>query len=241
MVALVRHRPVWIAAAVLAAATALFWCTDLDQALVRPFFLGDPSSADPAVRFPLVTHQPWKMLRDWGVYPAWILGCGGMTVWVVSFFWTKLESWRDPGLFFALLAIVGPLILVNCVFKPYWNRPRPHATVEFGGPREFLPVWQRGHGEEDSSFPSGHAATGFYLMAPAFVCYRRRPWLAAGFFLFGLAGGVVIGAARVVAGCHFPSDVLWAGGIVYFTALALAAPFRFGRERTARGVESTVH
>ena len=75
---------------------------------------------------------------------------------------------------------------------------------------------------------------GFCLMAPAFVFYRRRPRLAAGFLLLGLAGGLMIGAARVVAGCHFPSDVLWAGGIVYFTALLLAAPFRFGRESDVR-------
>jgi len=34
----------------------------------------------------------------------------------------------------------------------------------------------------------------------------------------------------MVAGGHFPSDVLFAGAIVYFTALALAAPFRFGRD-----------
>ena len=68
-------------------------------------------------------------------------------------------------------------------------------------------------------------------MAPAFVCYRRRPWLAAAFVLLGLTAGTVIGLARIVAGGHFPSDVLWSGGIVYFTALALAAPFRFGREK----------
>ena len=193
------------------------------------------AGSDVAVRFPHGEEQPWKVLYDWGVYPAWILGCGGMAVWVVSFFWTKLEAWRDPGLFFALLLIVGPGILVNCVFKPYWSRPRPHATPSSRStaPRDFVPVWQRGFGEEDSSFPSGHAAMGFYLMAPAFVCYRRRPWLAAGFLLLGLACGGVIGLARIVAGCHFPSDVLWAGGIVYFTALVLAAPFRFGCERTA--------
>jgi membrane-associated PAP2 superfamily phosphatase len=69
---------------------------------------------------------------------------------------------------------------------------------------------------------------GFYLMVPAFLCYRRRPGLAAGFLLLGLASGTVMGIARIVAGCHFPSDVLWAGGVVYFTALVLAAPFRFG-------------
>ena len=225
----------------LAIATALFWTTDLDQAIVRPFFVsGCGAGADVGVRFPHGDEQPWKALYAWGVYPAWILGCGGMVVWVVSFFWTKLAAWRDPGLFFALVLIVGPGILVNSVFKPFWNRPRPHATRAFKScddprdpPRDYVPVWMRGCGEEDSSFPSGHAAMGFYLMAPAFVCYRRRPWLAAGFLLLGLACGGVIGLARIVAGCHFPSDVLWAGGIIYFTALALATPFRFGRERAA--------
>ena len=209
----------------------MFWCTDLDVALVRPFFSGDVGSTRRrGHEFPLACVQPWRGLYNWGAYPAWILGVGGMVVWMASFLWKRLRPWRDAGLFYALLLIVGPGILVNCVFKPFWSRPRPQATTAFGGEREFLPVWQRGHGEEDSSFPSGHAAMGFYLMAPAFVCWRRRPWLAVAFLLLGLAGGAVIGLARMVAGGHFPSDVLWAGGIVYFTALALAAPFRFGRE-----------
>ena len=229
LVSVIRSPAVWVPAAGLAAATVLFWRTDLDLAMVRPFFATEAASRSLEVRWPLMAAQPWKALYDWGVYPAWILGCGGMAVWIVSFFWARLERWRDPGLFYALLLIVGPGILVNVLCKPYWSRPRPHATKPFGGEREFLPVWQRGHGEEDSSFPSGHAATGFYLMAPAFVCYRRRPWTAAAFLLLGLVGGGVIGLARMVAGGHFPSDVLWSGGIVYFTALALAAPFRFGR------------
>ena len=228
LVSVCRRPAVWIPAAVLAAATVLFWCTDLDVAIVRLFYSRDPSRGG---HFPLTFAQPWKMLYDWGVYPAWILGGGGMVVWIASFFWAKLKDWRDPGLFLALLLIVGPGILVNWVFKPCWCRPRPHTTRPFGGPREFLPVWQFGSGDDDFSFPSGHAATGFYLMAPAFVCYRRRPWLAAAFLLFGLAAGAVIGLARIAAGGHFPSDVLWSGGIVYFTALALAAPFRFGREK----------
>ncbi len=225
LVSLVRHPAVWIPAAVLAIATVLFWTTDLDQEVVGQFFSGDKASPDVAARFPHGEEQPWKSLRAWGVYPAWILGCGGMAVWGVSFIWAKLTAWRDAGLFFALLLIVGPGILVNGVFKPYWNRPRPHATKGFrvsddpsDPPRDFVPVWRRGVGEDDESFPSGHAAMGFCLMAPAFVFYRRRPWVAVGFLLLGLASGLVIGSARVVAGAHFPSDVLWAGGIVYFTA-----------------------
>ena len=131
---------------------------------------------------------------------------------------------------FALFLVVGPGILVNGVLKPCWNRPRPCNVTDFGGPRPFLPVWQRGHDENDASFPSGHAAMGFYLMAPAFVYCRRRPRLAAAFAALGLCAGAELGLARMVAGGHFPSDVLWSAGTVYFTGLLLAAPFRFGRE-----------
>ena len=234
LISLLRHPAVWIPVVVLAVATVLFWTTDLDQRSIRRFFsAGHVAGTDVPVRFPYGEKQPWKALCDWGEYPALILGCGGIAIWIVSFFWKGLLAWRDPGLFFALVVLIGPGILVNGVLKICWKRPRPHATTEFGGPREFLPVWQIGFGKEDYSFPSGHAAMGFSLMAPAFVFYRRRMRLAAAFLLLGLAAGTTIGFARVVAGCHYPSDVLWAGGIVYFTALLLAAPFRFGREWTS--------
>jgi membrane-associated PAP2 superfamily phosphatase len=230
VVAVARRPAVWIPAVVLAAATVVFWYTKLDLVVVGRFFSGDFAVPEGA-RWPLKAAQPWITLYDWGQLPAWILGIGGLVVWIVSFFWKKLERWRDPGLFYVLLLMIGPGILVNWVFKPYWNRPRPRATAPFGGQREFLPVWQRGLSDGES-FPSGHAATGFYLMAPAFVYYRRRPWLAAAFLLLGLTGGSVIGLARIVAGDHFPSDILWSGGIVYYSALVLAAPFHFGREKS---------
>ena len=186
MISVVRRPAVWIPAVVLAAATVAFWSTDLDVALVRPFFSGYVVPHDGGIReFPLGQAQPWKGLYDWGPIPAWILGVGGLLVWVASFVWKRLRPWRDPGLFYVLLLIIGPGILVNCVFKPFWSRPRPQATTAFGGDCTFLAVWQRGHGEDDSSFPSGHAAMGFYLMAPAFVYWRRRPWLAVAFVLLG--------------------------------------------------------
>jgi lipid A 4'-phosphatase len=234
LLSVVRRPAVWIPAAVLAAATVALRCDfgseNLDLALVRPFFSGQPVANDGGkYGFPLRDRQPWRGMYEWGEYPACLLGGGGMVVWMASYFCKKLRRWRDAGIFYALLLIVGPGLLVNCVFKPFWNRPRPHATTAFGGQREFLPVFSQGSAP-DSSFPSGHAAMGFYLMAPAFVCWRRRPWLAAMFLLLGLAGGVVMGLARIVAGGHFPSDILWAGGIIYFSALALAAPFRFGQD-----------
>jgi lipid A 4'-phosphatase len=220
---------VWIPALLLLALTAVFRLTDADLAAVRPFFAGCVPGDEFKDRWPMIAAYPWKALYDFGIYPAWILGGGGLIVWVVSFFRPKLEPWRDPGLFYALVLFLGPGILVNGILKPYWGRPRPNALVEFGGQREFLPVWEWGRGQVESSFPSGHASMGFYLMAPAFVCFRRRRRLALAFMLLGIVAGGTIGLARVVAGGHFPSDVLWAGGFVYFLALVIAAPFRFGK------------
>ena len=224
---------VWIPALLLLALTLVFRFTDADVALVRPFFAGRVPGDDFPDRWPMMVAYPWKALYDWGIYPAWILGGGGLVVWVASFVWLKLEPWRDPGLFCGLVLLLGPGILVNGILKPYWGRPRPNALVEFGGQREFLPVWQWGRGQDESSFPSGHASMGFYLMTPAFVYYRRRRRLALAFLLFGLIAGGVVGLTRVVAGGHFPSDVIWAGGFVYFIALVVAAPFRFGKRLPA--------
>jgi membrane-associated PAP2 superfamily phosphatase len=228
-IAVISEPAVWIPALILLALTVVFRLTDADMAAVRPFFAGNATSGEFTDRWPLMTSYPWKALYDWGVYPAWIIGCGGLIVWIASFCCQSLEKWRDQGLFYGLVLIVGPGLIVNVVLKPYWGRPRPNAVVSFGGQRDFLPVWQWGRGQDESSFPSGHASTGFYLMVPAFVYYRRRPRVALAFLLLGLFSGSIIGLARIVAGGHFPSDVVWAGGFVYFTALAIAAPFKFGQ------------
>jgi lipid A 4'-phosphatase len=220
---------VWIPLLLLLVLTLVFRFTDADMALVRPFFAGTKTGTMCPDRWPLMVAFPWKALYDWGIYPAWILGGGGLAVWIASFFWPKLEPWRDPGLFYGLLLLIGPGILVNGGFKPCWGRPRPNAMAEFGGQREFVPVLVRGQGKVESSFPSGHAATGFYLMAPAFVYYHRRRRVALAFLLLGITSGTVIGMARIVAGGHFPTDVIWAGAIVYFSGLILAAPFKFGK------------
>lgn len=230
-ISILRRPVVWIPAAVLAVGTILFWTTDLDAMLLRPFFSGNVAAATLEGRWPQMHAQPWQTLYDWGELPGLILGVGGLIAWIVSFFWRQIERWRDPGLFFFLFLLVGPGIIVNIVCKPCWKRPRPKATATFGGPREYVPVWGIGAEPTDASFPSGHSAIGFYLMAPAFVLFRRRRKLAAAFFLLGIAGGLVMGLARMAVGCHFPSDVLWSGGIVYFTGLALAAPFRFGSDK----------
>jgi membrane-associated PAP2 superfamily phosphatase len=226
-IAAVQSPLVWVPLVILASLTLFFRLTDADVNWVGRFYVpGDVENG----RFPWKDQQPWLFLYNWGVYPAWIVGCGGLALWVISFCWRELEPWRDEGLFYFLLLLLGPGLLVNGILKPSWGRPRPRAVAPLGGPRHFVPILQMSNerGPADVSFPSGHATMGFYLMAPFFVYWRRQRYWAVAFLLFGLMSGLTIGLARVVAGGHFPSDVLWAGGVIYFSGLLISWPFHFG-------------
>ncbi|MGD0655471.1 MAG: phosphatase PAP2 family protein [Thermoguttaceae bacterium] len=228
----IKTPHVWIPLAALVLATMIFWITDVDYLLSQPFFVDQSYSTKSDSHWPLRIAEPWKSLYNLGVYPAWIIGAGGLLVFLSSFLWAKLKPYRDAGLFFALLLALGPGLLINGILKPFWGRPRPHDTIPFSGTDKYVRVGAIGNGSEGASFPSGHASMGFYLMAPGFVLYRKRRRLAKMFFALGLAGGTIMGLARIVAGSHFASDVVWSAGIVYFTGLALAALFRFGEEET---------
>ncbi|MCI0518458.1 MAG: phosphatase PAP2 family protein [Woeseiaceae bacterium] len=127
---------------------------------------------------------------------------------------------RRAALFLLLVALVGPLLLVNGVFKEHWGRARPSQVTEFGGAKQFtraaVPADQCA---KNCSFVSGHASVGFYFLALAFVWPRRRVlWLG-----LGTAAGLLVGLVRIVQGGHFLSDVVFAGIVVYLTARGLVA------------------
>lgn len=127
---------------------------------------------------------------------------------------------RRAATYLLLVALVGPLLLVNGVFKEHWGRARPSQVVEFGGTKEFtraaIPANQCAR---NCSFVSGHASVGFYFLALAFVWpHRRMLWLG-----IGTAAGLLVGLVRIVQGGHFLSDVVFAGIVVYLTARGLAA------------------
>lgn len=124
---------------------------------------------------------------------------------------------RRAALYLLLVMIVGPGLLVNGVFKNHWGRARPSQVTEFGGTKQFtraaVPADQCAR---NCSFVSGHASTGFYFLALAFVTRRRVLWLALGTGL-----GLGIGLVRIMQGEHFLSDVVFCGIVVYLTARVL--------------------
>lgn len=147
----------------------------------------------------------------------WIVGAavvGSVCVLVVGLFRPGPIGRR--GRVAALLLIVialGPGLVVNGILKEHWGRARPRDVTEFGGDRRFTPAFViSDQCERNCSFTAGHPSAGFALAALgyAYVSRRRRWQVLAAATGFGL----LVGLARVAAGGHFLSNVLFSGIIV---------------------------
>lgn len=118
-------------------------------------------------------------------------------------------------------------LIVHAGLKGLVGRPRPVDTVLFGGTQPFVAVFERGSNAADNrSFPSGHATTGFLLMAFGVLCQPRwrMRWL-----LIGAVAGSVVGLARIMQGMHYLGDVVFAFHVVWLSCEAvgwfMARPF----------------
>lgn len=195
--------------------TIIFWVTDLDIAIESLFY-------SPEKGWFLKNANPWNFLYRYGNIPGLVLASGGALLFLWGLFSHKAMTYRKTALFLCLVMALGPGLVVNSAFKHYWGRPRPRQTQELGGTRQYLPVWQKGVSGEGKSFPSGHASVAFYLFTPFFFFRNNRRKWALFFLVLGITYGLFMGAARMVQGAHFPSDVVWAGGFTYLTGLVLS-------------------
>lgn len=215
---MVLSRWYWIIPAlVLVMGTVLAWVTEVDMAVSREFYDAGHPGGWPTGERPL-----WVFLYRFGEAPAVLLFSGGLFMLArAGPLGGRLER-RSTAILVILALFIGPFLLTNGVFKGYFGRPRPRQVQEFGGDRPFTPVltptWRR----DENGFPSGHAAAGFAPLVLYFALRRRRPRWAWGALGAGLGFGVLMGAGRVVQGGHFVSDVLWSGGVVYFSAYGVA-------------------
>lgn len=164
---------------------------------------------------------PWWAIYLLGTLFSMTLGFGGLVVWLYYKFTRQRSIVAHVGVFFFLGLLVGPGLIVNAILKPIVTRPRPHHVVEFGGDHEFVPVGNLGFSNYSKSFPCGHATLGFFLMIPGFLFLHRSQAIALSFIGFGLVFGGVIGLGRIVEGAHFVSDVVWSGGFVYLSCVAI--------------------
>jgi lipid A 4'-phosphatase len=131
------------------------------------------------------------------------------------------------ALFLAVSLALGPGLVVNTILKDHWGRARPHQIVAFGGDAHFSPaVLMADQCARNCSFPSGHAALGFWLAAVAMVVPPRWRCLAMG---CALAIGTLVGLMRIAQGAHFLSDVV-AAALITIGINYLVGRLILGRE-----------
>jgi membrane-associated PAP2 superfamily phosphatase len=102
----------------------------------------------------------------------------------------------------ALIPLIKHLSATSC----------PWSLAEFGGSvTQYVPHWLRSvtDGGPGGCFPSGHVATAFAFLATWFVLRDTAPSDARRWLAITLVAGVVLSAAQVARGAHYPSHPLW--------------------------------
>lgn len=141
-----------------------------------------------AGRFPLL-DAIIVFVGDYLIY-AVIAG----VVCLAAYAWHKRQRQMFAGYFVALISALAARFVVASVIRLFYARPRPFTALD-------VP-----HILNDSaySFPSGHTIFMFALAAAIYRYNKALAWWLA-------AAGLLIGAARIAGGVHYPSDI--AGGI----------------------------
>jgi membrane-associated PAP2 superfamily phosphatase len=214
----------------LLAVSCILWITDADRRLAS-FILG-AEKVDPVGNkfWPAGRAFPWNLLYLCGPVPAFILAGTALTGLIGGFFVPRLARCRKKTLFVLLFIALGPGLVVNVLLKDQLGRARPREVIEYGGDKPFTQFWQTGNAGRNGSFPSGHAAIAFFVIAPWFVLRDEKKKPAVLFLVTGLSFGTLVGIARILQGGHFISDVIWSAGLVYLTGGLLALALGFGRE-----------
>ncbi len=200
----------------LLSASALVRATGFDQQLALTIYR---QGSD----WPLQYLPGAHVLNECGEWPALVLAATSLVWLLASLLRGGARPHLRPLVFLVLLFLIGPGLVINTLLKDQWGRPRPRQTVQCGGQQEFMPVLGMPRQEGGGSFPCGHAGAATYLAAPYFVLRRKRRRLARTVLLSAGVYALAVGIARLLAGGHYFSDVLWAIGLIWLCAEALAA------------------
>lgn len=172
---------------------------------IAVFFAGLPLDSPFVIFFQIITHL--------GVSTWYLVGSG---ILFIYFYYASAKVFlaRQTMYFFCSIAVSG--LAVN-VIKWLMGRWRPRAFLYEGlYGFEFF-----GHGYDQTSFPSGHAATICSLAVALFFIAPRLRWL-------WITLAVLVCLSRVVIWAHFPSDVLMGAYVGIFSAILLrkSRPFQ---------------
>ena len=190
---------IWLLAATLLVSAVFLAFPEVDIAASRLFYRGG------FWLYKIPFLQTLRLGLIWGMY--------AFALFVLAVFIIRLlrrQPLRAWGFSLAVI-LVGPLGLVNGVFKTYWGRARPADITLFGGDKTFTPAWYYADQcDFNCSFTSGEGgAIATVALLAVFLAWPHlqrsgRRWLGA-----ALGALVVLTAGlRVAVGQHFLSDTL---------------------------------
>lgn len=191
--------------------TVPFLIFNLDVLLEQPYYTSENGWFLMQIPF-------WDFLYKYSIFLGYFVAVIALFVVSASYWKRNLIKWRKAAYFMLLVIVLGPGVLVNATFKDHWGRPRPREIVEFDGAEQYAKPWVKTDGK-GKSFPCGHASIAFYLAIPFLFLRKKYKKWAWFFMVFGTLYGLLVGYARMIAGGHFASDVLWAAGMVWFVGI----------------------
>jgi membrane-associated PAP2 superfamily phosphatase len=206
--------PIWLPIAFLLVGSLAVRSFNLDLVVQRWFWSAEGG-------WSLKDSSMVGFLYAYGNLPAVAIGLSCLIAWIGSFVASQLRRVRFLTFYLVLALIIGPGLLVNAMLKDHYGRPRPREVAEFGGDQKFRPLGEPTFNQHGKSFPSGHAAMGFFWFVPGIYFWPRSRRLAWGLIGLALLHGGLMGFGRMAQGAHWPSDILWSAGIVYVSAWIL--------------------
>lgn len=171
----------------------------------------------PGSGFVIAGYPPTEAMRMtiWnGSYAVLLLGVVGLPVafWRRSFLRLEPRAWATM----VMTGIVGPILMVDLVFKPVWGRARPADVTAFGGALPFTPPSQfSGACQANCSFVSGEmSGTTTTAICLLWLLWAWRGHVPAMAYRAGQTAIVIlplfVAWQRIAAGRHFLSDVVFA-------------------------------
>jgi lipid A 4'-phosphatase len=212
--------------------TLIFWFTNLDIQAQSWFY-------HPAKCWCMAQMPFWDFIYRYGIFAGYLWVLIALVGLIMSYWFPqKYLNWRKPAFLMVFTMIVGPGLLVNVTLKDHWGRARPRDIQAFDGKEVYTAPWVLGNAEDGKSFPCGHCSMGFFLAVPFLFFRHNRKVLAYGCLGLGLFFGFLLGVARMMAGGHFLSDVIWSGGIVWLTAIGGYYGFKIYKPLIYKPVEA---
>lgn len=198
---------IWLGLLLLCIATYLIW-PELDLWTAQLFYISDHGF--------IADHWPW--IPTWHMAVPWIgrlMVVTGLVLLTIKPRWLTVSQRRSLAAFLVCM-LLGLWLIMHEGFKDNWGRPRPNEITNFGFSQTYSsPLTPSNACATNCSFMSGHAGTGFALIAlGALTTTRsRRRWL-----VIGWAAGLTLGLVRMGQGGHFLGDVVFGGLLLWACA-----------------------